>query len=135
MKEIEKYCLNRLITKVGIEKGNRYEKETHIVEENISQSTLDIWTEKNVFFPEVFQYESYKCFILKFELAFGGFINPKVDLFHYTLKDVVYCKKSSQINSGNIRYFYENGMLIDKHRSSRFIQKVAYEDGSWRLRY
>ena len=86
----------------------------HIIEENIAGSTLDIWGEKNIPHPKLTQYEIYKCFILRYELAFSGFINPIVDLYHYTLKDIVYYDKIMEVKEDNIDQCFERGKLIDK---------------------
>lgn len=134
MKKIEKYYLNKLISGIVLEKGVQCKKEVRIIEDCIKESTLDIWTTKNVFFPEINQYEVYKCFILKFEFCFGAFINSYVDLFHYTLKEIIYCDKVDEINANNIKIYFQNGLKLDDCTGSEFVKKVIYEDGSWYLK-
>lgn len=114
VKEIERNCLEKLLATIEFEKGIRSKKELHIIEENIAGSTLDIWGEKNIPHPKLTQYEIYKCFILRYELAFSGFINPIVDLYHYTLKDIVYYDKIMEVTEDNIDQCFERGKLIDK---------------------
>lgn len=134
MKEIEKYYVNRLLANVGLEKGVQCKREVRIIEDCIEESTLDIWTVKDIVFPETNQYEIYKCFILEFEFSFGGFINPNKDLFHYSFKNIVYCDKVGEVCEDNIRKYFENGMRLDIHTSSDYIKKVIYENGIWYLK-
>ena len=130
VREIEKYCLNRLISSRGLEKEIQCKREVQITDDCIMESTLDIWGIKSMFFPETNQYEIYKCFILKYEFSFDGFVNSKIDLFHYTLQKISYCDRIERVNSNNIKEFFESGMIFDKHTSIEFIKKVIYEDGN-----
>lgn len=122
------------MSSVELEKGVSCKREVRITTDSIMESTLDIWGVKSMFFPEINQYEIYKCFILKFEFSFAGFINPKVDLFHYTLKYIAYCDKVDEINVNNIREYFENSMILDKHAGIELIKKVIYENGNWFLK-
>ena len=66
-----------MISNFELEKGVSCKREVQIIADNIVESTLDIWSIKSIFFPEINQYEIYKCFILKFEFSFAGFISKK----------------------------------------------------------
>lgn len=129
VREIEKNCLNKLISSTGLEKEIQCKREVQIIEDCIKESTLDIWGIKSMFFPEINQYEIYKCFILKFEFSFAGFINSKVDCFHYTLKKIAYCDKIELVNADNIKEFFESGMIVDKHTSTEFVKKHCLKMG------
>ena len=59
MKDLERYCLERLITIVDINKEIENKKELHIVKECMAESTLDIWCEKKEVHPKLIQYEIY----------------------------------------------------------------------------
>ena len=71
---------------ISFDEGIQCIKEISIVEDNISESTLDIWCKKEVLVPNTKQYETYGDHALEFEFAFGVFISADVDLYHYTLK-------------------------------------------------
>ena len=116
----EKKCLERLLAIKEFDEVQR-KRELHINEEYIAESTLDIWCKKRVPYPKLIQYEVYKCFILKFELAFSGFINPVVDLFHYTLKDIVFCDNVDEVRESNIENLFEKGIKINKDGTTKFI--------------
>ena len=93
------YNLEKLVRgEFKLEEGIQRKKELMITEDNICKSTLDIWCRKEEFHPELFQYEVYKCFILRFDLSYSCFFNPEVDMFHYTLKDIVYTDKIDESN-------------------------------------
>lgn len=134
MKERDKYCLNKLLSGIDLENGIQCKREIHIIKECLWESTLDIWSVKSVFFSEINQYEIYKCFILKFEFSFAGFMNPNVDLFHYMLKGIAYSDKVDKINANNIKTFYENSLILDGRIGSEFVKNVIYENGSWYLK-
>lgn len=129
----EKKCLERLLAIKEFDEVQR-KREVYINEEHIAESTLDIWCKKRVPYPKLIQYEVYKCFILKFELAFSGFINPVVDLFHYTLKDIVFCDNVNEINSKNIANMFESSRKVNKHTRSQFIRSAKYVNGEWYLK-
>ena len=136
MREIERSCIEKLLAMKELENGNRITRELLVAEENIADSTLDIWCEKDVVpHPKLTQYEIYKCFILRFELAFSGFVNPVVDLFHYTLKDIAFCDKIEGVTESNIEQCYRNGMVFDKHTSSEFVKLTTFDNGEWYIRY
>ena len=126
----EKKCLERLFAIKEFEEVQR-KREVYINEEHIAESTLDIWCKKRVPYPKLVQYEVHKCFILKFELAFSGFINPVVDLFHYTLKDIVFLDNVDGVTESNIEYFFEKGFKINKDDAAKFIKKIIFENDKW----
>lgn len=143
------YNINRLIKgNIKLEKGVQCKKEIKIIENNIVDSTLDIWCRKQIYHPELIQYEVYKCFIIKYELAYAGFFNPNVDWYHYTLKDIAYTDKIDEfprdMSESSVEYlgrkgmdakqFFENSMILDKYSSSEFIGQVKYENGEWHFR-
>ena len=110
---MDDYNIRKVMNKtVELEKGFQYKKEIRVKEDCIKQSTLDIWCEKEVFHPEVIQYEIHKCFILKFELLFSMFFNSAVNLYHYTFKDMVLCNKIEKVTEKNIAEYFENGELV-----------------------
>ena len=98
--------------RVELEKWFQYKKEIRIKEDCIKQSTLDICCKKEVFHPELIQYEIHKCYILKFELLFSMFLNSTVDLYHYTFKDMILCDKIEKVTEENIVEYFENGELV-----------------------
>ena len=98
--------------RVELENGFQYKKEIRIEEDCIKRSTLDIWCKKEVFHSELIQYEIHKCYILKFELLFSMFLNSAVDLFHYTLKDMILCDKIEEVTEENIAEYFESGELV-----------------------
>lgn len=118
----EKICLVQLLAIKEFEEDIQSKREMKINEDYMVESTLDIWCKKREAYPKLIQYEIHKCFILKFELAFSGFINPVVDLFHYTLKDIVFCDKIDEVTEDNIEQYYGRGMILDKYTSSAFIR-------------
>lgn len=96
-----------------LENGAEYKKELRIVEENLVDSTLDIWAKKDVAFPELEQYEMHNGYRIKFEFAFSCFVNPEFDLFHYTVVDIAVCEDIDNVNNNNIRDMYAKSMKID----------------------
>ncbi len=87
MSDVIKVYLNKILNgEIRFDEGIKCKKEVSIVEDNISESTLDIWCKKDVLFPGISQYESHGNKALEFKFAFGIFINEDVDLYHYTLK-------------------------------------------------
>lgn len=84
--EIKLYLNKILQGEIRLDEGVKCKKEVSIVEDNISESTLDIWCKKDVLFPSISQYESHGNNALEFEFAFGIFIDEDVNLYHYTLK-------------------------------------------------
>lgn len=133
---MDDYDIRRLIKgNVELGRGIQSEKKIKIVEDYISQSTLDIWCEKEVFHPKLTQYEIHKCFILKFELAHSAFFNPTVDLYHYTFKDIVLCNRIEKVTEDNIIEYFEKGGFVDKKGTTKYIQYTTYEEGEWYVRY
>lgn len=130
------YNLEKLVRgEFKLEEGIQRKKELMITEDNICKSTLDIWCRKEEFHPELFQYEVYKCFILRFDLSYSCFFNPEVDMYHYTLKDIAYTDKIDEFRSGNAKEFFDNCMIIDKKTSSEFVNHVYFENGEWYFGY
>ena len=106
------YNLEKLVRgEFKLEEGIQRKKELMISEDNICKSTLDIWCRKEEFHPELFQYEVYKCFILRSDLSYSCFFNPEVDMYHYTLKDIAYTDKIDEFRSGNAKEFFDNCMI------------------------
>lgn len=142
------YNINRLIKdNIKLEKDVQYKKEIKITENNIVDSTLDIWCRKQISNPELIQYEVYKCFILKYELAYAGFFNPNVDWYHYTLKDIAYTDKIDEfpgdMSESSVEYvgrkgmdakqFFDNCEILNKHSVSEIIGSAKYKNGKWYL--
>ena len=114
MKDSELKCLNKLLTIKEIEANFKNKMEWHIIKDHLAESTLDIWTSKDFKHPKLYQYKVYQNFILRYDLAFSGFINPVVDLFHYNLKDVVRCDEIDKITVNNIEEYFKTGTKINK---------------------
>lgn len=67
-------------------KGNTSRKEVYIDNDFFANSTLDIWQTKDLFCPEITQYIKHNNLTMEFELSFACFMNPDIDLYHYTFK-------------------------------------------------
>lgn len=137
------YNIKRLIKgKVELRKDVQCKKEIRIIEDNIYNSTLDIWCKKEVEHPRLIQYEVYKCFVLKYELAYSGFFHPEFDIFHYTLKSIAYTDNIDDfpIDSGDensLEYanqFLENCRVLDRNIISEFMKNVECENGEWYMK-
>ena len=132
---MDDYNIRKLINgNVELGKGIQCKKEIKIIEDCISQSTIDIWCEKRVFHPKLLQYEVYKCFILKFELSYSGFFHPTIDLYHYAFKDIVLCNTIEKVTEDNITEYYENGEFVDREGNTKYIRYTTYEKGEWYIR-
>jgi len=128
-------CLNKLLNgNPELEIGVQCKKELKLIEESIADSTLDIWCKKNIYFPKLVQREVYKCFILEFDMAFSAFIHTKVDLYHYTLKNVYLCNKINDMDKDNVNDILSSCIKIDKHTCSLFIKNTVYSKGMWHLK-
>lgn len=128
-------CLDKLLNgDSDLEIGVQYKKELRLIEDSITESTLDIWCKKNIIFPKQVQNEIYKCFILEFDMAFSAFIHPEIDLFHYTLKNIYFCDRIIKINDNEINDIFENCIKVNKSNFPEFIKKVQFENGEWILR-
>jgi len=135
------YNYKRLIKgKVTLGKGIQCKKVIKIIEENIYNSTLDIWCKKEMQHPKLIQYEVYKCFVLKFELADSGFFHPEIDIFQYTLKCVAYAENIDEFpiyfsdDEESLELadqFFDNCKIIGKDVCSEFIKNVYYENEKW----
>lgn len=104
-----------MLTIKEIEANFKNKMEWHIIKDHLAESTLDIWTSKEFQHPKLYQYKIYKDYILRFDLAFSGFISPAIDLFHYNLKDMVQCDRIAEVTTKNIEQYFETGTLINKH--------------------
>ena len=114
---LEKRCLDRLFITEEFNEGTQSKKELHINEECMAKSRLDIWSRKNSAIPKDIQYEIYKGFILKFEIAFSAFVNLKADLFHYTLKGISYCGNIDEVECDRLEEIYERNEKSGKYIS------------------
>lgn len=131
------YNLEKLVRgEFKLEEGIQRKKELMITEDNICKSTLDIWCRKEEFHPELFQYEVYKCFILRFDLSYSCFFNPEVDMLGLRLGDTLNLKLNSFIRDGDR---WRLDIVEQKTKKTRtftvpveiysFIQEYAYDLG------
>lgn len=107
----------------------KYLKKINIIEDKISDSTLDLLCGLDMKEPKTYQYILYKCFIFEFVL---NTVNNMQ--FHYVLNRMSFYNKDKEVTDENIENCFNRGTLLDIYTNSLVVKYAAYEEDDWYLK-